>query len=60
MARSCDVGGRRTLAQHLLNGVSGNEMNQEEDERNHQPNYRQGIEDALEEGSNHYLRIARN
>jgi hypothetical protein len=46
---ACDVGGRRAFAEHLLDGVSGDEVDEQEDEAYHQPDYWQGVEDALEE-----------
>jgi hypothetical protein len=36
-----------------LDGVSGDEMDQEEDEAYYQPDYWEGVEDALEEGFRH-------
>jgi hypothetical protein len=33
----------------LLDGVSGDEMNKKEDEAYYQPDYWEGVEDALEE-----------
>ena len=50
MAGGGDVGGRRAFAEHLLDRISGNEMDQQEDERHDQPDDRQGVEDALEKG----------
>jgi hypothetical protein len=50
VAGSGDVGRRRAFAEHLLDGVSGNEMDQQEDERHDQPDDWKGVEDALEEG----------
>jgi hypothetical protein len=35
----------------LLDGVSGDEVNQEEDQGDDQPDYWEGVEDALEESS---------
>jgi hypothetical protein len=37
----------------LLDGVSGDEVDEEEDERDYQPDYWQGVEDALEELAEH-------
>jgi len=50
VAGSGDVGGRRAVAEHLLNRVPGNQVDQEEDQAHHQPDNWEGIEDALEEG----------
>jgi hypothetical protein len=49
MARGCNVGGRRAFAEHLLDGVSGDEVNQQEDKTDYQPNDWECVEDALEE-----------
>ena len=49
VARGGDVGGRRAFAQHLLDGISGDEVDEQEDEADHQPDDWQGVEDALEE-----------
>jgi hypothetical protein len=35
----------------LLDGVSGDEVNQEEDQGDDQPDYWEGVEDALEKSS---------
>jgi hypothetical protein len=45
-----DVGGRSTLAEQLLDGVSWDEVDEEEDEADDQPDDWEGVEDALEEG----------
>src|SRR5580700_9803910 len=50
MARFCDLDGRRAFAEDLRDGVSGNEMNEQEDGGDDQPDHGQGVEDALEEG----------
>jgi hypothetical protein len=34
----------------LRDGISGDEVDQEENEADHQPDYGQGVEDALEDG----------
>ena len=46
-----DVGRRGAFAEHLLDGIAGDHVDQEEDQTDHQPDDREGIEDALEEGS---------
>ncbi len=43
-----DVGGWRAFAEHLLNGVAGDEMDEQKDEADHQPNDWERVEDALE------------
>lgn len=53
MAGGLDVGGRRAFAEHLLDGISGDEVDQQEDEANYQPEDWEGVEDALEEGFGH-------
>jgi hypothetical protein len=50
MARSGDVGRRRTFPEHLLDGISGDEVDEQEDEAHDQPDDRQGVGDALEDG----------
>ena len=56
MARGGDVGGRGAFAEHLRDGVSGDQVDEQEDEGDHQPDYRQHVEDALEEAvSEHQL-----
>jgi hypothetical protein len=41
---------RRAFAEHLRDGVSGNEVNEQKDQADYQPNDREGVEDALEDG----------
>ena len=53
MAGGVDVSGWRAFAKHLLDGVSGDEMDEKEDEGDDQPDYWQGVEDALEEADCH-------
>ena len=50
VANRGDVGGGSALAQHLLDGIARNEMDQEEDDADYQPNDWEGVEDALEDG----------
>ncbi len=38
VAQRCRVRGASTIAEHLLNGVAGNQMDEQKDQRNHQPN----------------------
>jgi hypothetical protein len=49
VSRGGDIGCGRAFAQHLLNGVSGDEVDQEKDETHYQPDYWEGVENALEE-----------
>jgi hypothetical protein len=49
VAGGCDVGWRGAFAEHLLDGVSGDEVNQQEDKTDYQPNDWECVEDALEE-----------
>ena len=51
MADGGDICRRRTFAEHLLDGISRNKVNEQENERHHQPDHRQGVEDALEDNS---------
>lgn len=51
MSRCGNVGGRGAFAEHLLDRISGDKVNEEEDEADHQPDHRQGVEDALEKSS---------
>ena len=50
MTRGGDVGGGRTFAEHLRDGVSGDEVDEQEHEAYYQPDYGQSVEDALEYG----------
>ncbi len=45
-----DVGGGRTLAEHLHDRIAGDQMNQQEDDRDHQPKDRQRDRDAPQRG----------
>ncbi len=46
MARGLHVGYRSAFSQHLQNGVAGHEVDQKENERDHQPDHWQGVQDA--------------
>ena len=46
-----DVGGRRAFAEYLLDGVSGDEVDEQENKGDDEPDYWQSVEDALEESS---------
>ena len=59
MAQGRDVGGRCTFAQHLENGVAGNQVNQQEDQRDNEPDDRDG-EDKTGEDLLHGLGITIN
>ena len=50
VTRGGDVGGGCALAEHLLDGITGNEMNQKEDDADHQPDDWESVNDALEKG----------
>ena len=39
-----DVGGWRALSQHLLDRISGDEVNEQENQRHNQPNDRDGVQ----------------
>jgi hypothetical protein len=42
-----DVRGRRAFAEHLLDGISGDKVDHQKDERDDQPDDREGVENAL-------------
>src|SRR5215469_17911573 len=44
-----DVGCSRSFSQHLLNRIPGNQVDQEEDNRDHQPDHRQHVQNAMED-----------
>jgi hypothetical protein len=48
MAEGGDVGGGGTFAKHLDDGVAGNEVDEEEDDRDHHPEDGEGDEDAAD------------
>ena len=50
VAGGSNIRWRRAFAEHLLDGVSGNEVDKQEDQRHDEPDHRQGVEDALEDG----------
>jgi hypothetical protein len=47
------VGYRGAFPQHLQNGVAGNQVDQQEDQRDHEPYYWQHVEDAEGEVAEH-------
>lgn len=47
MTRRGDIGGRGAFTEHLLDGVAGHQVDQEEDEAYYQPDDWEGVEDAL-------------
>ena len=49
MACSSDVGGGGALADHLQYGITRYEVNQQEDDRNHQPDYWQHVRETQAE-----------
>jgi len=49
MSRGSDISGQRAFAEHLLNGISGDEVDQQKNQAYYQPDDWQGVEDALEE-----------
>ena len=53
MTRGGNVGRRRAFTQHLLDGIAGDEMDQQEDDRHHQPDYRQHVQQAGGEVAQH-------
>src|ERR1039458_4850308 len=46
VAQGGDVGGGRALAEHLDDGVAGDEVDQQKDDRDHHPEDREGDKDA--------------
>jgi len=50
MTRGSDVGGRGAFAEHQLDRISGDQVDEEEDQGDYEPDDWQGVEDALEEG----------
>jgi len=55
MSGSLYVRYRRSFAQHLQDRVAGDEMDQEEYQRDDQPDYRQHVENAKGEVAEHSL-----
>ncbi|HME37181.1 MAG TPA: hypothetical protein VKF84_18260, partial [Candidatus Sulfotelmatobacter sp.] len=51
VARGGDVGGGSAFAEHLRDGVSGDQVDEEEDEADDQPDDGEGVEDALDYSS---------
>ena len=49
MAQRGQVRGRGAVAQHLQDGIAGDEMNEQEDQRDHQPDNRDGEHEAGED-----------
>jgi hypothetical protein len=49
VAGRSDVGCRCAFPEHLLDGVSGDEVDEQKNYAHHQPDDRQSVEDALEE-----------
>jgi hypothetical protein len=47
VASGGDVGGRGAFAEHLLDGVSGNQMDEQEDQAHDQPDHWESVEEAL-------------
>ena len=45
-----DIGSRGAFAEHLRDGISGDQMDQQEDQAHDQPDDWQSVEDALEDG----------
>lgn len=44
-----DIGSGSAFPEHLLDGIAGNQMDQHEHERDHKPDDRQGVENAIEQ-----------
>src|SRR6266568_4580625 len=58
MAGSGDVGSWRAFTEHLRDGVSGDEVNQQKHEAHDKPDDGQGVEDALGKAREHQLSAA--
>lgn len=50
VAHGREVAGGCSFAEHLLDGVAGDEMDEQEDERDDDPDYGEGEQDAGEDG----------
>ena len=48
VARGRDIGCRRSLAQHLLDRISWDQVDKQENEGDDEPDYWKGVDDALE------------
>ena len=48
MTQCADVGGSGSFAKHGLNGIAGNQMNEHKNQRDHQPDDREGENQAGE------------
>jgi hypothetical protein len=55
MARALDVCGGSAFAEHLLDGISGNKVDEEKDSRDNQPDDGQGVEDSRDDVAKHCL-----
>ncbi len=51
VAEAGDVGCGSAVAEHLDDGVAGDEVDHEEDDRHDDPQHRQGGEDAAQDGA---------
>ncbi len=51
VAQCADIGGRRSLPQHLLHRIAGNKVDQKENQRHHDPQYGQHQQQTLSNGS---------
>lgn len=58
VSRGRDVGRRSAFAEHLLNRISRDKMDEQEDEAHYQPDDRESVEHALEEGFRHRSSVA--
>ena len=53
VAGGLDVGGGCAFAEHLQDGIAGDEVDQQKDQRDHQPDYRERVEHAKGEVAEH-------
>ena len=46
VAGGLDIGRRRAFSQHLQDGIAGDQVDQQKDQRDHEPDYRQRVQHA--------------
>jgi hypothetical protein len=55
VAKLGDLTGGGTFTEHLLDGITRNDMDQEKNEREHQPQGRESQQKAIEEVARHFV-----
>src|SRR5438105_12616432 len=53
MPRRLDIGARRALAKHLLDWIAGNQVDQQEDNRDHQPQHGHCVQEPVKDVAQH-------